>query len=365
MMRILFLPSTPLNILVSAALACHLRQRQGVDFQAQIWLIDQKNLENNPYSKALENWVESPFQCIKILPGIAKGRAKLAERKQNFARMQQGLAEFQPNIIATGSDRRIEFQYAMQSMERQGAKPQGWYLDDGLYSYAGRPYHPIKDGINSFIKKLAYGFWWQEPKTIGASNWIQQAWLFKPEGAIDALQAKQHSTLASVLFTAPEVRVFSQSVLSAFNYDGQVLSHLNAILIFPHPNDMAKMAGYEAKVKKLVSILIEAGFHIGIKYHPRQVQADFLNLTQHEQVVLIPAQIAFEFILPFIQADTLVVADVCTALMTAKWLGSDLDIAAVLDQQDVYQLQFVGVMEKLDIKRYLSYDELLNELKDK
>ena len=361
MANVLYLPSTPLNVLVSAALA---NARRETD-QAELWLIDQKQLDNNPYLQALQNWPQSPFKQIRILPGKAKGRAKLAERKQNFQTIDQGLAQFQPNIIATGSDRRIEFQYAMHQLKKLQPAAQGWYLDDGLYSYAGRPYHPIKDGINSLIKKLSYGLWWQEPKTVGASNWINQAWLFRPGKVIDALQAKPYSTLASELFTAPEVRAFSQSVLSVFNYHGHVLSHLNAILIFPHPNDMAKMAGYEAKVKKLVSILIEAGFHIGIKYHPRQVESDFLNLTQHERVVLIPAQIAFEFILPFIQADTLVVADVCTALMTAKWLGSDLEIAAVLDQQDAYQLQFVGVMEKLDIKRYLSYDELLNELKEK
>ncbi len=148
MSRILYMPSTPLNVLVSAALA---NARRETDV-AELWLIDQKKLGDNLYIRALTAWQETPFKQLKILPGVAKGRPKLQERRDNFERIKQGLTAFYPDVIAVGSDRRIEFQYAMHQVKKQANTVQGWYLDDGLYSYAGRPHHVIKDGINALIK---------------------------------------------------------------------------------------------------------------------------------------------------------------------------------------------------------------------
>ncbi|AHF01099.1 hypothetical protein THIAE_04165 [Thiomicrospira aerophila AL3] len=347
MASVLFLPSTPLNILVSAALACHLRQRQGVDFQAQIWLIDQKNLENNPYLKALENWVESPFQCIKILPGIAKGRAKLAERKQNFARIQQDLADFQPNIIATGSDRRIEFQYAMQSMERQGAKPQGWYLDDGLYSYAGWPIQPLKDTLNALLKKLTYGLWWQEPKTIGASNWIQQAWLFRPAQAHPLLANKQLNILPAEWFQAPEIQSLSKLVRT--DLANQDLQAISLLLLLPHPADQAKMKDYASSIKNYLRHITEQGAKVAVKYHPRQSLDDEFQLAKMSNVTLIPKSLAFEYLLADLAPQTQIVGDISTVLLTAKWLRNDLSVTGVFDPNDAYAQQFRPYFAQFDI----------------
>ena len=347
MSRLLFLPSTPLNILVSAALACHLRQEQAGDFHAEIWLIDQKNLANNPYLKALENWVESPFQSIKILPGVAKGRAKLAERKQNFQTIEQGLAEFHPNIIATGSDRRIEFQYAMHRMERQGTQAQGWYLDDGLYSYAGRPYHPIKDGINSLIKKLAYGFWWQEPKTIGASNWIQQAWLFQPEQAHPLLANKQLNILPAEWFQTPEIQALSKLVRT--DLANQDLQAISLLLLLPHPADQAKMKDYASSIKNYLRHITEQGAKVAVKYHPRQSLDDEFQLAKMSNVTLIPKSLAFEYLLADLAPQTQIVGDISTVLLTAKWLRNDLSVTGVFDPNDAYAQQFRPYFAQFDI----------------
>ncbi|PIX81028.1 MAG: hypothetical protein COZ36_00015, partial [Piscirickettsiaceae bacterium CG_4_10_14_3_um_filter_44_349] len=103
--RLLFLPSTPLNVLLSAAFAL----QQDSQTVMELWLIDQRKMDNNPYSKALLDWKQSPFKQIKLLPGQAKGLQKLKERRQNFATLRDGLEQFKPNQIMVGSDRRIEF----------------------------------------------------------------------------------------------------------------------------------------------------------------------------------------------------------------------------------------------------------------
>jgi len=355
MASVLFLPSTPLNILVSAALACHLRQQQGDSFQAEMWLIDQKNTDHNPYQQALNQWPDSPFKRVKCLPGKAKGRQKYQERKQNFKTIQHGLADFQPNIIATGSDRRIEFQYAMHHLKQNNklANPpaQGWYLDDGLYSYAGRPYHPIKDGINSLIKKLSYGFWWQEPKTVGASNWIQQAWLFQPQQAHRLIKTKQMHQLKTSWFQTTEIKELSKYLTEQFAFDGQCLASIDVVLIIPHPYNQLKMKNYAPRIQAFVKQLVTQGKRIALKYHPRQQQKDALGLAQQSDLVkVIPSGLAFEFVLPLLPTGAKVIGDVGTVLLTTKWLRGDVEPIALLDTQDPFQQRFVTMLVNNNIR---------------
>lgn len=342
MAKVLYMPSTPLNVLVCAALA---NSRREAD-QAELWLIDQKQLDDNPYFQALQNWPESPFKQIRVLAGKAKGRAKLAERKANFVVIRQGLKLFQPDVIAVGSDRRIEFQYAMHQLTKHQSTTQGWYLDDGLYSYAGRPYHPIKDGINRWLKKLAYGFWWDEPKTVGASHWINQAWLFQPEQAHPLLKNKTMYRLSSEWISDSAIQEFSRLVTDQFDFDGQALASVDVVIIIPHPNNQLKMKDYASRIHAFVEQLTAQGKRIALKYHPRQQGEDALGLAQSDLVSIIPTALAFEFVLPLLPTGAKVIGDVGTVLLTTKWLREDLKPIAVLNKQDEFQQRFVPMFEE-------------------
>jgi hypothetical protein len=346
--KVLYMPSTPSNVLVCAALA---NARRQTDI-AELWLVDQRQIAENPYFDALKQWIYSPFIQIKILPGLAKGCLKLAERKSNFGIIQQGLQSFNPDIIAVGSDRRIEFQYAMHWQQSHNHPIQGWYLDDGLYSYAGRPYHPFKDGFNNVLKKLSYGLWWQEPKTVGASSWIDQAWLFQPSHAVAALQAKQCHVVDPKWFTSDQVKGLSKSVLSDYQVNDSVLQVLRSVgvfLLIPHPNNIKKMKDYESRIFKFLDFLKQQGIPIAVKYHPRTPQVDPLKLVKGYNALLLPSGLAFEFILPFLKWQSHVVGDVGTALLTAQWLRPDLQVTAVLAEDDEFQKTFKRIYEQLGL----------------
>lgn len=356
MSRILYMPSTPLNVLVCAALA---NARRETDV-AELWLIDQKKLGDNLYIRALNNWQETPFKHIKILPGLAKGRAKLQERRDNFTRIQQGLTAFHPDVVAVGSDRRIEFQFAMHKVKKQANTVQGWYLDDGLYSYAGRPHHLIKDGINALLKKLSYGFWWQEPKTIGASNWIHQAWLFQPQQAVAGLKNKDTQKLESSWFSAPEIQSLSRMITEQFALDAEVLADVDYVIIVPHPNNQLKMRDYAERIKQFVLQLTAQGKKIAVKYHPRQSGEDDLGFLQIPNVSIIPSELAFEFVLPLLPSGAKVIGDVGTVLLTTKWLRADLEPIAVLNEQDPFQQRFVPMFRALKLNLVSEFETLLN-----
>jgi len=357
MPRIVYMPSTPLNVFVSTVLAI---ARKDLD-SAELWLIDQKNIDSNHYFDSIKKWTDNPFLKIRIFSGQEKGWKKKQERHRNFKLIAQGLHDFQPEIIAVGSDRRLEFQYAMHIMKSSKKPAQGWYIDDGLYSYAGRPYHKINDNVNKLLKKLCYGFWWDEPKTIGASNWIDQAWLFKPEFSIAPIQKKTCSQLKPSWLTAPEIKNLSKSILSTYGIQNSKLAeleYLDILLLVPHPANLKKINNYADNTHNFIKMLHINGINIGIKYHPRTVEKDPLHFSNYTNTLLVPSEIAFEFILPFLKASTHIIGDISSALLTAQWLRPDIQVTALLDSANTFQNEFHNLYEALGIK----YVEHLQDL---
>lgn len=352
MQSMLFMPSTPLNVLISAAVALQFPQAE-----KRLWLIDQKRCQNNPYYQALLAWKETPFVEVQLFCAEAKGLIeKMHERRRNFAALQAGVEAAQPDIIAVGSDRRVEFQFAMHCLHRLGLKPKGIYLDDGLYSYAGRASSLYKDGLNSLLKKLAYGLWWEEPGTVGASSLIEEAWLFKPVQAVAALHDKVHVELQSKWFNDARLAAFSLTVAEVLKVDIQHLSELDLLVMVPHPNNLVKMPGRAEQIKAYVKAQRVAGKRIGVKYHPRTASEDFLHLLDAGAETLLPAQLAFEFVLPVLKAGCTVVADVGTVLLTTKWLRPDLLSVAILDEQDGFQKQFASLFKTMGVAVVTEYE---------
>ncbi|WP_178863886.1 hypothetical protein [Thiomicrorhabdus cannonii] len=361
MQSMLFMPSTPLNVLISATVALQFPQAE-----KRLWLIDQKRCQNNPYYQALLAWKDAPFVEVQLFCAEAKGlKEKMRERRRNFAALQAGVEAAQPDIIAVGSDRRVEFQFAMHCLQQLGLNPKGIYLDDGLYSYAGRASSLYKDGLNSLLKKLAYGVWWEEPSTVGASSLIEEVWLFKPDQAVAALQEKVRVELQSEWFKDARLAAFSLTVAEVLEVDIQHLSELDLLVMVPHPNNLAKMPGRAEQIQAYVKAQRALGKRIGVKYHPRTASEDSLHLLDAGAETLLPAQLAFEFALPVLKAGCAVVADVGTVLLTTKWLRPDLLSVAILDEQDGFQQRFASLFRAMGIPVVNGYDAMAGLLGQK
>lgn len=354
MTTVLYMPSTPLNVLLSIA---HAAAHQTVQ-KSYLVLIDQKDIENNLYFQELKK--STLFVQVDILPGQAKGRAKLLERNNNFAKLQEWGEDWRPELVLVGSDRRVEFQYFMNLFTGTGCK--GGYLDDGLYSYAGKPSVWYKDPINSMLKKMSYGLWWDEPSTVGASKWIDQAWLFEPEKVMPELFKKSRYKIESSWFISESVKNFGQALLYEYGISQAEMSELTKVdlfLSFSHPNDIAKMVGYQRAVEAFLTQAKQQGKNVAVKYHPRAKSDDDWQLSQRYGCWVAPRTLAFEFLLPFLKPRSLVVGDVGTIVMTVKWLRSDVHSIAVLNPNDNYAKQFIPIMKKLDIPLMASLEEVL------
>ena len=356
----LYLPSTPLNVLVSCALALQ-AQKNNVGISQQLWLIDQHlDTDANPYYSALKKWQQSPFESIELFKSKSENLSKAAHRKNLLAGLTVQLSGVDVSEVLVGSDRRIEFQYIMHVLKNTSAQSTvGVYMDDGLYSYNGRPHHWFKDGLNSVLKKLYYGPWWQEPYTVGASSWVEKAVLFQPQQAHSALQTKVLEKLEPEWFTDNSLVSLSSLLACDMGFELDQLKELDFLILIAHPHNVKKMPGYQKAVSELINRLSGSGAKVGVKYHPRSKGEDSLGLMKQGAQCVVPSLLAFEFCLPTLKPECRLIGDVGTAILSAGWLRPDIEANAILNPDDAFQKTFIKTCSSMGVKVLNNFEDIL------
>lgn len=335
-MNTLYLPSTPLNFALALAHASH------NDGEHVLCFLDQRR--PSAYLEVLES-LDNPFAAMneQLVPAGLLDRKR--ERATLFRQIDRWLVSFDIQAVAAGSDRRVEFQYARSRRESEAA---GIYLDDGLYTYMGRPWRPVKDRLDGLLKKLVYGSWWTTPRTLGSSHWIDEAWVFMPDEVHPLLREKKLRQIPADWFNNPLLRHFGEAVLQRLAAPVEKISSASQLLLLTHPNNADKIPGYQTRIMRLLEAT--DGEATVAKYHPRVGNGDPFGVLEKGVSALVPAQAAFEFLLPLLPVGSRVVGDVSTALLTARWLRPDLDIVAMLGSLSELERRVLPIMKRAGIR---------------
>ena len=120
------------------------------------------------------------------------------------------------------------------------------------------------------------------------------------------------------------------------------------------------MHGYSERITHFVEKLKEKGKTVAIKYHPRTEGLDPLLLRKNEQFWVVPSHLAFEFVLPSLPSKALVIGDVGTALLTTKWLRSDVQRVAVLPENNPFESDFRTLFSSLDVTIVSDFNAVLD-----
>ncbi|WP_300426117.1 hypothetical protein [uncultured Thalassolituus sp.] len=321
----LFLASTPFNTVIASMIALDLPS----DDTCELWLIDQPS-ECSIFVKGVLAWPDSPFRDIRIATYQARSVQQKKQRKRILRQLSQQAKSSGVTDLYTGNDRRIEFQWLMAHLP---STVKGHYIDDGTYSYIGRNTRWFSDGIvDNLLKKLTYGFWWKQPETIGASDWIQMAHLAFPEHAVPQLQKK-------VILQIPDH--LSNPAFTSLGADySDTLSEaakLDALIILPH--ESVRSVTIEQR-------LLQEGSkyeRCGIKRHPRSesgLPGDTTHITE------ISARVPFELLLSGLKPECCVIGDVSSALLTARWLRPRLQVICLAEQSN----SLTDLMRKIGIE---------------
>lgn len=313
----LFLASTPFNVLTAAMVAFELPKGD----QAILGLIDQTRT-TQVFRDILAKWPDSPFKQILLISEKVSNKQKRTARKEAFRNIDRCLTECAPDWIYTGNDRRIEFQYAMaHSPEAKGA-----YIDDGTYSYLGRPTSWFSDRIfDNLLKKATYGRWWKQPSQIGASEWIDKAIVAFPEMVIPEIRRRGCKQLPNNLDRS-EFRSLTELAIQGHV---EQLQRVATLVLLPHNSAVSDS---QANLTSLLSKVNGAVFY---KHHPRTEERyktpeqlkNFWQLPSNSHEL--PSSTPIEIILPLLAERVTVIGGLSTALLTCKWLRPDLQVISM------------------------------------
>ena len=320
----LHIVSTPRHVLSAIAIAS-----KDAKENHQIIVCDQV-LNNHVYLNTLNEYFKKSrlFSSSAIIFKSNKnGINKLQHRKNIFHQLDSYLSQCSPKKIYVGNDRRIEFQYIASRLKRS---VEHIYVDEGTGTYnngfgANKKNELFDQFLDSPLKKIAYGRWYDRPSMLGGSKWIDGSIICFPELANAAIKKKAIIPFQPVWFEHKNVKEFLYFYAKRISLDVLQIIDIQNIFILPHSMFLKSpafdMAAFKCKIQEAISL----GHIVGVKYHPRQ-HGDPLGLSEID-VIEIPRELPLELFLPLMTIKE-AWGDVSSAVMSVKWLCPDANVYA-------------------------------------
>ena len=279
---------------------------------------------------------------------------KTAERRRRCRTLKRELGASPASQIYTGTDRRVEFQYAMHCARRNNPDTKGIYIDEGMATYLG---HKSMDSIahrfiDPLIKKLVYGYWWSNPRTIGSSHWISKIYAAYPELVHSSLRHKPLHPVPRQLFSSEPFQGLCKAILASADSSitGDTLAGIRAMIVLTHESF------YTDHVEHLQTVVEQLRQHyrdceIAIKAHPRSSCLEQYRQL-YPQMTHINNTTGTEVFTPLLNDQCTVVGDISSTMFTTRWLKPDAKILAVelpALQGNALNIELIKLFEKLDI----------------
>lgn len=340
-----FLVSTPLH-LYNAIVAAMMNPQ----WESHLFFIDQPEEEKHLYFEALQAWAESPFAGVKLYRTRVKGvLKKWRVRRAAFRSLHEDVGKLSPHRVYVGNDRRIEFAYALHVARMIDPDAVGGYIDDGAYSYIYQKSKWYQDTfLDIGLKKLLYGPWYFRPSVVGASDAVSEAFVALPEFVHKALAKKRLIRLETRKLLDARVKPFIDYLVAPFGLDREAVAALELVVILPHESLILRFPAFKQTVMQSIETAVAEGVRVGVKYHPRQSQPDPLALAALPNVTLLPNTLAFEALLPLL-GRAVIVGDVSSALLTARWLRPDLIVLSLRNEADARQEEMAAIFEHVGV----------------
>jgi hypothetical protein len=317
-----FFVSSPLHLLFSSNLAL----RHDTDHNTVVMMPREKR-QFSPLADIVAQDTSIFDQVISFETGNLRG--KFAERRRRMAVIKKALLETPADRIFTGTDRRVEFQYAMHIASGLNPDVTGIYVDDGMASYLGhRSMHNIAHRyIDPLFKKLTYGWWWSNPLTIGCSAWISEAHVAYPDLVHELLKSKKVLPIDRDVFKDPRFMELCRRLLQSRNVDDHSLRDIDAIIVLTHESFYPDA---DTHLQSLVDAVLQydPSFRIAVKAHPRSEKTGSYP-AMFPDILFLDSKVSMELYLPLVKEQCVIVGDISSVLFTANWFNEGTRIVAV------------------------------------
>ncbi len=317
-----FFVSSPLHLLFSCNLALGRKDDENI-----VVLMPRETTHFSAFEEFLMQPPHMFDRVISFETGMLK--SKYAERKRRMKIIEKTLTTRPADRIFTGTDRRVEFQYAMHVASALNPAVTGAYVDEGMATYLGhKSAHNIAHMyIDPLAKKLIYGRWWNNPVTIGSSKWVSEVHAVYPEQVHESLRSKNIVPIDKQYFADPVFIAFCERLLRFYGVDNQSIRDVDAIIVMTHESFYPDP---DAHLRNLVQAVLrnKPSARVAIKPHPRSSEADRYRTAFSEQLIL-DRRASMELFLPLVKKQCVIIGDISSALFTAKWFGAGENVVAV------------------------------------
>jgi len=288
------------------------------------------NDDRNPIYQASLKLLE-PFASVSCLPlRTSKFKQKNQNRKEAFKILRDTIKSLKPVEIATGNDRRLEFQYAMHvSRNILKLDVKGAYLDNGTGSYIS--FQKLNMGkylarkwIDVPIKKLVYGSWFTRMQRYGGSDWTDICYLTHPEFAPSRLKRKECVEVKVEYYKTDQAQSLIKSVVATLGWQGKdQLPGDKILLVLPRGTVIEDIYGSLENAENIIKKITQGYRHVYVKYHPADLE-DVLNFKGVAEILPSPVPIEILF---SVMSFSKVIGDTSTAILSAKWMLPEAEVS--------------------------------------
>lgn len=364
-MNSIYIVYTPYHLLIACGYAS---KYDDANEKYLVIVSDFANAER--YFDAVSHWDSCPFITIDLLPGRYNCKKhtvlQVLLNRANGIRVQK---YFNENITAgctayIFNDANIEGQVAALENKKLGGC--NIYMEDGFAAY-GSGRLPHLDKTHHLLAKLIYGDWYQNVEVLGKSAHIDRVMVFHPNSIRSELKSTRVSQLPRDILTKLDLGLRAKILK---NLNAEVTRHqYDVLIILPHSSYARRLN--ILNVKRVYSGLIKEmkklNYSVGIKYHPRETESNYLGIDVASDVSILPQDIPIEVLFcgnDGIIPPKFVIGDSSTGLITARIILGEktviLSVSSIID----LNTQISNVFEKMDIIQPKTLDELRNYIFD-
>jgi hypothetical protein len=309
------------------------------------------------------------YRSVRVRGGTfgvtSRARRQLRYRKA-LPIIAQDTRELMPGQIWIGNDARPESQVAFRTAVRQFGQVEGVFIEDGLTAYAASVKRPLTK-VEDVLGYLLFGSSWAGIEVLGTSEWISSGLFVYPALVRNELTNLPKRQIPRSAFFAPVMHRFAAQMVSSAGADLGRVRRLDAVVTISHSSVASRSLNYKDSIMALVRQLTETQCVVGIKYHPRQAEADYLGLVREERTVLLPQGLPLEFVY-ILRAGSaeeaiegqlrFVVGDVSTTLLTARWLATDARCISLARPLGLLDPSLETLFERLGVELPASLEQV-------
>lgn len=241
--------------------------------------------------------------------------------------LKQALSKNKIDGILIANDHSPICQYTLYWMEKNGLSCKCFYLDDGVATYLDRSRKPY-DFIRLLKYKVSYGWWYQAPGNFGVSKWVDGAYVFNV--SLAKPQIKKLNVVKEIDFLplSDEKTDFINDVYKQAGFYLESLEKIQYLIVLDLVEYAIQFeADYLPKMLSIISSLqSKCAGSVAVKLHPREKEHN-IQLFEKE-ALLLPTELPFELVVPFIDKKMCILGGTSTAIMDAKLIRNNVLIKA-------------------------------------